>query len=106
MSEKPSKRKSSKKYMDLREFRESGLLHELNRRFLHPLGLALEILIEKDGSEKLGGIWDFRDFPDGLVFAKVNSKKVKAVKSMETQRMKARIDALGYWIQPDETGNS
>ena len=30
------------KYMPIKEFRERGYLQELNRRFLHPLGLALE----------------------------------------------------------------
>lgn len=30
------------KYMDISEFRGSGYLQEINRRFLHPMGLALE----------------------------------------------------------------
>lgn len=29
-------------YIDLTEFRERGYLQELNRQFLHPLGMALE----------------------------------------------------------------
>ncbi len=33
------------KYINLREFQETGYLHEVNRTFLHPLGLALEIKI-------------------------------------------------------------
>ena len=34
-----------KNKIDVKEFREKGYLQELNRRFLHPLGLALEIII-------------------------------------------------------------
>lgn len=30
-------------YLDIAEFRESGLLHEVNRLILHPLGLALSV---------------------------------------------------------------
>ena len=39
------------KRIDIKEFRESGLLAELNRTFLHPLGLALEIIVEDDGTD-------------------------------------------------------
>ena len=35
------------KKIEIKEFREKSYLQELNRRFLHPLGLALEIKIEK-----------------------------------------------------------
>ena len=34
------------KYMNIKEFRDTGYLHELNRLFLHPLGLAMEISID------------------------------------------------------------
>ena len=44
------------KRMSIKEFREKGYLQELNRQFLHPLGLALEIIINEDGSESLGGV--------------------------------------------------
>jgi len=32
------------KMMEVSEFRRLGLLQELNRQFLHPLGLALEVI--------------------------------------------------------------
>ena len=32
--------------MSVKEFRERGFLQELNRLFLHPLGLALEVIID------------------------------------------------------------
>ncbi len=58
------------KYMDIKEFRESGLLAEVNRSFFHPLGLALTVGIEKDGAEYLNGIWDCRADPEGILFTK------------------------------------
>jgi hypothetical protein len=57
------------KRMDIAEFRRLGYLEELNRRFLHPLGLALEINVDdKDGTESLGGIWDYREDPEGIFY--------------------------------------
>lgn len=35
--------------------------------FFHPLGLALEVTVDDDGTEKPGGIWDYRDAPDGIL---------------------------------------
>jgi len=36
------------KRIEIKEFREMGLLAEINRSFLHPLGLALEIIVDDD----------------------------------------------------------
>jgi hypothetical protein len=56
------------KHMDIKEFHELGFLQEANRQFFHPHGLALEIRVSEDGSESLGGIWDCREDPEGVVF--------------------------------------
>ena len=92
------------KRMDIKEFREMGLLAELNRVFLHPLGLALEIIIDDEtGKEKLGGIWDYRDDPEGMLYGKeyFPTEKSKAqgfIKQKHEQRMKT----LGFIYQdPD-----
>jgi len=61
------------KKLNAREFREKGYLQELNRRFLHPLGLAIEIKVEDDGTEVLGGIWDSRDDEEGIYYDLINS---------------------------------
>jgi hypothetical protein len=61
------------KYIDIKEFREKGYLQELNRQFLHPLGLALEVVIHEDGTESLGRVlwnedgepWEFNDTKEG-----------------------------------------
>jgi len=63
------------KKIEIKEFREKGYLQELNRRFLHPLGLALEIVIDEEGNEYLGGIWDYREDVEGIYYNISNSDK-------------------------------
>lgn len=56
------------KKMSVAEFRKLGYLKELNRQFLHPLGLALEVVVYPNGAEVFGEVWDYRDDPEGLHF--------------------------------------
>lgn len=90
------------KYISVKEFREEGYLQELNRRFLHPMGLALEVCIGKDGEETLGQIWDSRDDPEGIVYGPdtIELQKVEHIRNLERSRTTARLDALGFWVQP------
>ncbi len=98
--------------MDIKEFRSKGYLQELNRRFLHPLGLALESIVnEEDGSERLGGIWDYRNDPEGIYFDLKNSNvdKVNICKNKKMfidsefeKRKLARVKMFGNIIEPIE----
>ena len=56
------------KYMTDREFVEKGYLSELNRRFFHPLGLAMEYETDGKGLYRMSGIRDYRDNPGGVSF--------------------------------------
>ena len=57
------------KKLSISEFRAMGLIFEINRLLLHPLGLALSGAIdEKTGEEVLDCIWDCRDDPEGIIF--------------------------------------
>ncbi|SNS22589.1 hypothetical protein SAMN05446037_1006108 [Anaerovirgula multivorans] len=87
--------------MDIKEFREMGLLAELNRAFLHPLGLALEVCIEDDGTEKLGGIQDYRDDPEGMLYSKeyFPADKIKKAQDFIAGKHKQRWEALGFIYQ-------
>ena len=87
------------KRADIKELREMGLIHELNRLFLHPMGFALEIIILDNGEEKLGGIWDYRDNPEGILFNKLNQKKIDKIKKFRKQKAKKRKEILGFIIQ-------
>lgn len=91
------------RHIDIAEFRNEGYLQELNRRFLHPLGLALEVVIEDDGTERLGGIWDYRDDPEGIYFAPEStdlSKHAEHIDELWATRSPAREAELGFFVQP------
>lgn len=92
--------------MSVSEFRELGYLQELNRQFLHPLGLALSVRIEDDGTETLDGIWDSRHDPEGIRYAEFDAgdvKKAQYVMQEQKERAKIRQKILGYVIQLCET---
>lgn len=97
------------KRIDIKEFREKGYLQEINRRFLHPLGLALEVVAEHDGTERLGGIWDYREDPEGVVYEIEGSdqerkdrfkRNEKFVDSEFEKRFETRKENLGFDIEP------
>jgi hypothetical protein len=90
------------KNFDIKQFTELGLLHELNRQFLHPVGLALRIRIEDDGTYVLDGITDSTDDPVGIVFGKLNYDKIEAVKKFQAERHKARLETTGFIIQTED----
>ncbi len=98
------------KRMDVKTFRELGYLQELNRQFLHPLGLALEVVIDDDtGNESFGGVWDYRDDPEGITYGIGQSDLDRVqrfvIKSqyVESERQRIAISRnklLGFDIEP------
>lgn len=98
------------KKIDIKEFRESGYLQEVNRRFFHPLGLALEVSINNN-IEAISGIWDKRDDKEGIYFDIQNSaserkdkflKNKKNIDSLLKERVNLRKSELGFKIEPIE----
>jgi len=89
-------------YIDPKEFVDFGHLQELNRGYLHPLGMALAVLEEDDGSVSLAGIIDHRDDPEGMIFTTVNKDKAERVARERDVKMPVRTKALGFWQQPVE----
>ena len=100
------------KRIPIKEFRELGYLQEMNRQFLHPLGLAMEIIVNDDGTETLGGVWDYREDPEGIRFAYADKemtsmerleqaeKKAEYIRQEQNSRRPSREEALGFWIEP------
>ncbi len=87
------------------EFRRMGYLQELNRNFLHPLGLALSVEVDDDGNESFGAIWDYRNDPEGLIFDDdlMDDEFVENAIYLAMvfhSRASSRIRKLGYLIQP------
>jgi len=92
---------------------EGGLLQEINRTIMHPLGLALavewpdtpeeEALAAK--SENVGvRIWDNRDDPEGVYFAAEAFSEESLARFAKTvedalPRLKTRLERLGYVVQ-------
>ena len=88
--------KTDVKRIDIKEFREKGFLQEANRLFFHPLGLALEVIInEEDGSETLGGVWDYRDDPEGMFFGAGMAKldRAEAIEELRKSKIAGRREA-------------
>lgn len=91
------------KKMTVKEFREQGYLQELNRLFLHPLGMALEVVLEKDGTERFGEVWDSRDDDEGFIYGNLSDiDRDKALRINEERITKStlRRARFGWAIQP------
>lgn len=88
------------KKMSIKEFREMGLLAEINRTFFHPLGLALEVTVD-NGDEKLGGIWDCREDAEGIVYESLPSDKVRKAQVFIAEKHEQRQNMLGFIYQQD-----
>lgn len=97
---------SEVKYIDATEFREKGYLFEVNRQFLHPLGLALVTKFDEEGNESIGGIWDYRDDPEGMLYGEslMNSQaakdKAQYINEKWEEKSKYREEKYGFTVQP------
>jgi hypothetical protein len=85
------------------EFREAGYLQEINRLFLHPLGLSLETDFVGT-EERFTGFFDHRDEPAGLFFTEtIEDDAAEAAMNVcheALKRASIRVDLLGDLIQP------
>jgi hypothetical protein len=108
------------KRMSIHELRDRGYLHEINRLVLHPLGLALEVMLEECPFcghesredcgmcdehglvERLGTVWDCREDPEGIRYGEdtLSSAKAQAVYDEMAARRGERVARLGYMTQP------
>lgn len=93
------------KRIDAKEFRELGFLQEVNRLFFHLHGLALEVVRNEDGSEDFGGVWDYRDDPEGIAFNDPpDADKTERVLEEFNRHLPARLALFGYAVQPVGVG--
>ena len=101
------------KSMTVDEFLKLGYLQEVNRRFLHPLGLALSVEVETDENGSMtavafGEIWDERDDLEGIVYRGSDLRpKAEAIDAEWARRQPPREARLGYMVQPvDQVGEA
>ena len=94
------------KYISIKEFVDEGYLQELNRSFLHPLGLALVVNVYDNEIYILNGIRDCRDDPEGIIFDDnvIDVEKFANVGRIMHKKLDQRRKVLGYAIQPITVG--
>ena len=91
------------KRIPIKEFRKLGFIQEINRRLLHPCGLALEVIVDKKtGDEILGGVWDYRDDPEGMYYQEdvLSRAKAQTVIDLFNSKLTHRREEFGHIIQP------
>jgi ribA/ribD-fused uncharacterized protein len=89
-------------HMAPEEFLSRGLLHELNRQFLHPLGMALPVSKHPKTGEWIFSHIQVANRPEGIVFAEdtISPEKIEAVRKLADEKHAQRLAALGFVIQP------
>jgi hypothetical protein len=91
--------------MNINQFVELGYLQELNRQFLHPLGIALLVIKDSNGNHTLHAIQDCRDDIEGIIFNDDGDNNLRVlkenyIKEQTRIREKSRMAKLGFYIQP------
>lgn len=91
-------------HMKTEEIRETGILHEINRQMLHPLGLAAEV----DPSTGTLRILDCRDDVAGVIYANelLGLGKVARFRALQAERHPRRLAELGFVVQPEADAES
>lgn len=95
-----------------KDFLDSGLLFEINRTLLHPLGLALGVQVDDETDEAYAIDIRRSDDVEGIIFSEeqMHEGLVKLnmfrAKGENLERYLQRRKALGYIVQPFEPGKS
>jgi len=90
-------------YITTSYLRESGILQELNRRFLHPLGMAAEVAIGDDPDTEVAILKIQSDpDPEGWIFGAgvAGDDKRERFQKLESEWHARRLQALGFIVQP------
>ncbi|MCK5016347.1 MAG: hypothetical protein KAS32_04670 [Candidatus Peribacteraceae bacterium] len=95
-------------YISPKELHEWGLIFEINRKVLHPLGLALAVVLDskKETIEFSNEVWDSRDDPEGFLFdeetfIEANKRYQKYLEEEGNNALISRKKALGYLEQTE-----
>ena len=86
------------------ELLDNGIVQELNRQFLHPLGYRLEVCSEDEAPEKQWLRVTFDADPEGHAFEDLTTEtaatKAAFVAGLQARHAPVRKAALGWVIQP------
>jgi len=83
------------KTLSVEEFRALGLLQEVNRKVLHPMGLALSVECEDGVAVRFGQVIDCRDDPEGFRYDELSQVKLSFARDLFEAKAK-----LGWHVQP------
>lgn len=91
------------KKLDAAFLLESGLLFEINRTILHPIGISLAVKKDVEGSSTFG-LKDERTNPEKLIYSKESyktghKKLIRFMKNYGHNQLKKRADKLGWSFQ-------
>jgi hypothetical protein len=85
---------------------DSGLLFEINRQILHPLGLAMAVVTDESEDTETGQImiWDARDEKEGVLYEPSTFvhgvEKINAfLESFALQKLEERKEEVGFVTQ-------
>lgn len=84
----------------------TGVLAEINRRMLHPLGMALEVNQDEDTGEVILRVWDDRGDPEGTIYGspgygpELVTARHEAFEQLWAERAPAREARYGWMVQP------
>lgn len=89
------------KTMALAEFIDRGYLQEVNRQFLHPLGLALALGRPEHPEDDPDGwtvsVWDAQDDPEGWIF----SGPAAGDEEFERKAFEVNVERQARAVAPD-----
>lgn len=101
---------SNPKLVPLTDLQKDGIIQEINRRFLHPLGMAISYVTDGPDEGLLGELWDYRDDPEGMAFVITDDNitemlgKAQAFQEMvneiQANNSEGRLNLFGSLVQP------
>lgn len=80
-----------------------GVLHEVNRTFFHPLGLALTLLYFEE-SERMELKLQYTENEEGFVHEVIEKEKINSFRNYSNEKYELRNDNLGFVIQTQDVG--
>ena len=81
------------------QIRSLGIVQEINRQLLHPMGLAMFVVVPS-GSTVCCGVYDMRDDPEGVVFQAFSTERAEMFARAFEERREVRESRFGWHVQP------
>ena len=80
-----------------------GFFQEINRKFLHCIGLSLEVQVDPTTKQVTLDLIDGRDDDEGFILKAVDEQQQKVFWDFQNDKHLKRIKGLGYIFQASES---